>query len=131
VATLGRTLIFAGRPEEALPPIERAKRYSPITPSGVSRWEGVAYHTLGRYEEAIAAFERARAGNPKGVLALAFLALTYADMGRMEEASAMAQKVLEVSPGFKVKGFVNILAFKDHTKTEHARATLLQLGLPK
>ena len=43
----------------------------------------------------------------------------------------MAQKVLEVSPGFKVKGFVNILAFKDRTKTERARATLLQLGLPE
>jgi adenylate cyclase len=131
VATLGRTLIFAGRPEEALPPIQKAKRYSPVTPSNLSRWEGVAYHTLGRYDEAIAAFESARARNPKGVLSVAFLALTYADMGRLEEARAMAQKVLEVSPGFKVKGFVNILAFKDRTKTERARATLLQLGLPE
>ncbi len=49
---------------------------------------------------------------PKSPLPVAFLALTYADMGRMEEARAMAQKVLEVSPGFTVKGFVNILTFK-------------------
>ena len=104
VATLGRTLIFAGRPEEALPLIQRAKRYSPIPPSILSRWEGAAYHTLGRYEEAITAFERARARNPKGVLPIAWLALTYADMGRVEEARAVAQEVLELSPSFPAKG---------------------------
>ena len=130
-ASLARVLIFAGRPEEALSTIQRVKRYSPIEPEIVSRWEGFAYHTLGRYDEAIAAFERARARNPKGVMPVAFLAMTYADMGRLEEARAMAQEVLEVSPGFKVKGFVNILTFKDRTKTERARATLLQLGLPE
>ena len=128
---MARVLIFAGRPEEALSTIQRVKRYSPIEPEIVSRWEGFAYHTLGRYDEAIAAFERARARNPKGVMPVAFLAMTYADMGRLEEARAMAQEVLEVSPGFKVKGFVNILTFKDRTKTERARATLLQLGLPE
>ncbi len=131
VAALGRVLIFAGRPEDALPPIQIAKRFSPVTPAMLSRWEGVAYHTLGRYEEAITALERARARNPKGVLPVAFLALTYADMGRMEEARATAQTVLEVSPGFTVKGFVNILKFQDRAKTERARATLLQLGLPE
>ncbi len=68
---------------------------------------------------------------PKSPLPVAFLALTYADMGRMEEARAMAQKVLEVSPGFTVKGFVIILTFKDRTRSERALATLRQLGLPE
>ncbi len=86
---------------------------------------------MGRYDDSIAAFERTRVRNPKSPLPLAFLAMTSADMGRMEEARAMTQKVLEVSPGFAVKGFVNILTFKDRTKTERARATLLQLGLPE
>ncbi|NNE82948.1 MAG: tetratricopeptide repeat protein [Alphaproteobacteria bacterium] len=131
VAALGRILIFAGRPEEALAPMQIVKRFNPITPPNLSRTEGLAYHSLGRYDEAITALERARARNPKGVQPLAFLALTYADLGRMEEARAMAQKVLEVSPGFKVKGFVNILTFKDRTKTERVRATLLRLGLPE
>jgi adenylate cyclase len=131
VAALGRVLIFAGRPEEALPPIQRAKRYSPITPEILSRWEGVAYHTLGRYEEAIVALERARARKSKALGPLAFLALTYADMGRMEEARAMAQEVLELSPSFSAKSFVKFLTFKDRTKTEHALATLIQVGFPE
>ena len=42
----------------------------------------------------------------------------------MEEARAMVQKVREVSPGFTVKGFVNILAFKDRARSERDRFTL-------
>ncbi len=87
---------------------------------------------MGRYEEAIAAFERARARNPKGVMPVAFLAMTYADMGRLEEARAAAQEVLEVNPSFSAKAFVNAgMAFKDRAKPKRALATLLQLGLPE
>ncbi len=69
---------------------------------------------------------------PTSPLPVAFLALTYADMGRMEEARAMAQKVLEVNPSFSAKGWVNFqLDYKDGTKSEHALATLRQLGLPE
>ena len=102
------------------------------SPLIISRLEGEAYHALGRYEEAIAAFERARARNPKGVLPVAFLALTYADAGQLEEARAAAQEVLKLSPGFSAKGFVNaLMAHKDRTRPERALATLLELGLPE
>jgi len=131
VTILATTLTFAGRPEEALPLIQNVKRFSPITPASLLRTEGWAYHSLGRYEEAIAAFESARARNPKGVLSVAWLAMTYADMGRMEEARAMAQEILKLSPGFRAKKFVNGMAYKDRTKPERALATLLQLGLPE
>ncbi len=132
LSSLATTLIRAGRPEEALPHIQRAKRLSPVTSSNVWRTEGLAYNSLGRYDEAIAAFERARARNPKGVLSTVYLALTYADAGRMEEARTTAEEVLELSPSFSAKGFVRAaVVFKDHTKSERALATLLQLGLPE
>lgn len=132
VAFLGRTLIFAGRAEDALPPVQRAKRFNPFTPSILLRWEGVAFHTLERYEEAVTAFEGARSRNPKGVLPVAWLALTYADMGRDEDARKAAEDVLKLSPGFSSKGFVNAaLAFKDRSRPERALATLLALGLPE
>ena len=127
----GRSLIFSGRPEEALPLIQWDIRLSPNTPTHILSWEGQAYLSMGRYDDSIAAFERTRVRNPKSPLPLAFLAMTSADMGRMEEARAMTQKVLEVSPGFAVKGFVNILTFKDRAKSEHVLATLLQIGLPE
>ncbi|MFQ5973607.1 MAG: tetratricopeptide repeat protein, partial [Alphaproteobacteria bacterium] len=130
VALLGRTLVYAGRPDEALPLIEQAIRLSPNTPPNVLRFEGQAYHAMGQYEEAIVAFGRARARNPKGVLPLVWLAMTYADMGRMKEGRAMAQEVLKLDRNFSAKRFVNGLTFKDHTKIERALTTLRQLGLP-
>jgi adenylate cyclase len=131
VTVLAGVLVAAGRPEEALAPLQRAKRFSPVTPAILIFLEGRAYHTLGRYEEAITAFERARARNPKMLLAVAFLAMTYANAGRVEEARVVAQDVLKLSPGFSAKGFVGAFSYKDRTKSEHAIATLLELGLPE
>jgi TolB-like protein/class 3 adenylate cyclase/thioredoxin-like negative regulator of GroEL len=131
-AHLGRMLALAGRPEEALAPIQRVKRFSPIPSANLLRWEGVIYYTMGRYEEAVTALEAARARNPKGVAPVALLAMTYADMGRVEEARATAQAVLDLSPSFSAKGFANaMMPFKDRTKTERALATLLEAGLPE
>jgi len=130
VAGLANALVAAGRPEEALPPIRSVKRFSPVTPAYLLFVEGQAYHALGRYEEAITAFERARASNPKALLAVAFLAMTYADAGRVEEARVVAQDVLKLSPGFSAKRFTKAL-LKDRTKSERALATLLELGLPE
>jgi hypothetical protein len=81
----------------------------------------------------MAAFDQARSGNAKGVLPVALFAITSADLGRMEEASAAAQ-ILKSSysyPIFSAKGFVNSLDYKDSAKSERALATLRQLGLPE
>lgn len=81
------------------------------------RYKGAAYHSLERYEEAISAFERTRARGPESPIPLAWLALTYADMGRMEEARAAAQEVLKLNPSFSAKGGMNAtLNHKDRTK---------------
>ncbi len=58
--------------------------------------------------------------------------MTFADMGRIEATRVAAQEVLDPSPGFLVKGFVNVaLPNKDRAKPERALATLLQIGLPE
>jgi adenylate cyclase len=129
VAQLGRALVKAGRPEEALPVIKRAIRLSPYTPPNILHYEGEAYHAMGQYEEAIAAFERARARNPKGATVLVWLALTYADMDRMEEARAAGQELLELTPGFSAKEWVNARDYKDRAIPKRFLVTLHQLGL--
>ena len=106
-------------------------RLSPYTPSNILRFEGLAYYSMERYEEAIAAFEHARARDPKSPQPLIWLALTYADMGRMDDARAAAQDVLELNRKFSAKGWVNALDYKDRAKSERALATLRQLGLPE
>ena len=86
---------------------------------------------MGRYEEAIAAFERSRERGPKAPVPLVWLAITYADMDRMEEARAAAQELLKLDRKFSAKDFMNTLDYKDRAKSEHVLATLLQLGLPE
>ncbi len=131
IALLARSLTFAGRAEEALAPIETVKRYTPIPPPLLLRWEGVVYHTLGRYEEAVVVLERADAANPN-VFSRAWLALTHADMGHMQAAREAAASVLELSPVFSAKGFANaVMAYKDETRHKRNLAILLEVGLPE
>jgi len=134
VALLGQALVFSGKigqPEEALTLIQKAISLSPYTPPSVLFYGGLGYRSLGRYKEAMAAFDQARSGNAKGVLPVALFAITSADLGRMEEASAAAQ-ILKSSysyPIFSAKEFVNALEYKDRTKSERALASLRQLGM--
>jgi tetratricopeptide (TPR) repeat protein len=133
-AYLGQTLVFSGRagqPEEALTLFQRAIRLSPYTPPPILFYEGLAYRSLGRYKQAMSMFEQERAANPQGQGLLAFLALTSADLGRMEEAHAAAEvlKSARHYRGFSANSFVNALDYKDSAKSERTLATLLQLGL--
>jgi len=130
-AVLGQTLVYVGRPEEGLQRIQHGIRLNPFPVTLILKMEGEAYHVLGQYEEALKAFERARAADPKSVPPHVFLALTYADMGRMGEAHAAAQEVLKLQPNFTVKRFVNTLSYKDLTIPERFIATLIQMGLPE
>jgi adenylate cyclase len=131
LAQLGRTLTSAGRPEEALPVIQRAMRLSPRTPPNILRYEGEAYYAMGQYEKAIAAFERARARNPKGAPALIGLAMAYAELDRMDEARAAAQELLKVNPTFSAKVFANARDNKDRTIPERLFTALRKAELPK
>jgi len=130
-ALFGRALVYMGRPKEALQLIQRAIRLNPYAPGMYLRYEGLAYHSLQRYDEAIAAFKRASARNAKSAIPLVWLAITYADMGRMDEGRAAAQEVLMVDPNFSAKGFANLLDYKDRAIPERILAALLQLGLPE
>lgn len=132
VAMLARTLTFAGRAEEALAPIREVKRFAPVPPPLLLRWEGVVYHTLGRYEDAAEVFERAAAANPKGVFSRAWLALTYTDMERIEDAREAAAEVLELSPTFSARGFANaVMTYRDKKRSERNLSAMLAAGLPE
>jgi tetratricopeptide (TPR) repeat protein len=136
IAHLGQTRILwgkVGQAVEALPLIQRAIHFSPYTPPPILFYEGLGYHSLGQYKEAMAAFDQVRSANAHGLFPLALLAITSADMGRMEEARAAAQ-VLKLSPSIQIfssKGFVNSLDYKDRAKSGRALATLLKFGLPE
>ena len=93
---------------------------------------GRAYYLTGKYEKTIAALKRCLIWAPSLLAPHRTLAVIFSELGRKEEARAAAREGLKVSPDFSAKGFVNaVLPYKDRTRSEHALATLLQLGLPE
>jgi class 3 adenylate cyclase/TolB-like protein len=136
VAFLGQALILSGKigqAAEALPLIQRAIRLSPYTPPPILFYEGLGYHSLARYKEAMAEFDVMRSANANGSFPLALLAITSAEMGRMEEARAAAQ-ILKSADSYKLftsRGFVKSLNYNDRSRSEKALAILRELGLPE
>ncbi|MEE9257386.1 MAG: adenylate/guanylate cyclase domain-containing protein, partial [bacterium] len=60
-----------------------------------------------------------------------WLAIIYAEAGRMEEARAAAQEVIKREPKFSAKRFVKTLDYKDPAENERALASLRKAGLPE
>ncbi len=94
-------LVILGRPEEGLRSIEHAFRLSPRD-SNLSNWLyilGGTHTHLENFQEAVDAYVRAIAANPKLSHNYVLLAAVYGHLGRKEEAKAMVAEFLTMRPG--------------------------------
>ena len=106
--SLGTALYFAGRPQEAIPMLQKCLRLSPIPiHSEVLDALANSYRQLGQYEEAIATYKKVlhRYG-PDHLLAHLGLTVTYALMDREKEARAEGAEVLRIDPKFSIERYV-------------------------
>ena len=120
---------FAGRPEEAIPLYQEAIRLNPLAPSYLYLSYGVTLRQTGRFEEAVAAIEKAIQISPDSVINYIGLAGTYSMMGREKEARAEAAKVLRINPNFSVDNYMKVLGFKDQSETDKIVKALHKAGL--
>jgi hypothetical protein len=83
---LGQVLIYAGRPAEAIEPIEHSLRYSPYDPQQGAMLSllALAYYHAGRFEDAIRHAESAAA--MRDIRGAGILAASLARIGRAEDA---------------------------------------------
>jgi tetratricopeptide (TPR) repeat protein len=96
---LAEALNFAGRPDEAIGFAKKAMRLDPNYPPWLAFHLAESYCLLRRYDEAIAALQDALSRNPDFSPARRWLAITYAELGREEEARAEVAEILRISPG--------------------------------
>ncbi len=123
-------LIFAGRPEEAIPMFQKAIRLNPFSPGSYYLTFGVALQNLGRYEEAVAAYKKVLQLSPDSILAHIYLAGTYSMMGREKDARAEAAEILRLNPKFSVDYFARALSFyKDQSVKDNMIGALRKAGL--
>jgi len=129
LAMLGSTLNWAGRPEEAIGLVKKAMRLNPMYPVWYLWNLGHAYFLTGRYGEAIETLNRVLDRNPGFLPAHAYLAASYSELGRKEEARAEAAEVERLSPEISTEAWRQRLPYKDQAVLERLFDSLRKAGL--
>jgi adenylate cyclase len=127
-AFLARALSFAGRPEEAIELVEKAQRLNPAAPRWYSWNLGMALYLARRYDAAVTAF---RKGGPLGDVGYRWLAATYGQLGREQDAQAAAEQYLKLTPDFSIGRHLEMLHFQRAQDREHYAEGLRKAGLPE
>ena len=112
VFMIGTALLHSEQFEEAIPYFKKSLRLSPIANNQCLVNLGGAYRFLGRYEEAIATYEKAVQLQPDYVPARVALAAAYALAAREEEARAEAAEVMRIDPQFSLERWAKTYAFR-------------------
>jgi len=123
------SLRATGRPEEAIPLLQKAIRQNPFGPASIYTEFGLVLRDAGRLEEAVAAFKKAIQVSPDHQGAHVGLVITYLWMGRENEARATAAEVLRINPKFSVDYVAKTSLYKDQSFTDRVVAALRKAGL--
>ena len=128
-AQKGQVLQYAGKPEEGLEVIERAQRLNPHFPFSYLSVEGEAYFALGRYGEAIDRLREGLQRNPSAQRLHMFLAASYAQAGRLEDAEWEVAELLTLDPGFTLEHVHEVVPFRDREPLGRLLDGLRKAGL--
>lgn len=117
----------------AEPHFHRAIRLSPLDPEMGHTLMGLTFAQLltGRPEEALTTSRRAMAAMPVSISPLRAAIFALHRLGRGEEAEALARRLLEVNPGFRVGAFSRVQPFQDPDFAGRYMEALRRAGLPE
>ena len=124
-------LSWAGRPEEALAPIDTGTRLDPRYPAYFLFAEGQAYFGMQDWTAAIDAFRRCIGRNPDLMPSHAFLAASLSIIGGTREAQESCSEILRLNPGFTIFDFRRMVPYKRKADLEHLLSGLSGAGLPE
>jgi adenylate cyclase len=125
----GTSLNFGGRPEEAIPVLQKALRLDPLGLPGTFLQLGHAYRLMRRFEEAVSEYKKALQRAPDNFFAHLGLAATYSMMAREQEARAEAAEVLRLNPKFSVDSYAKRMTLKDQSVIDDFINALRKAGL--
>ncbi len=123
-------LFKIGQFNEALTSLKKALRLNPLPPPWYFTVLGRAYTRLGRYDEAISAFESAIQIAPKFLYGHIFLAFVYAILGDEDGTRFEVSKVIEINPDFSFACISHLVAsYKDEAIRKQLTVGLHKAGL--
>jgi adenylate cyclase len=133
-AMLSQIMRYSGRFEEALELIKKAMRLGPIHRAFYTVTLAAAYLRLERYDEAIPVSkqltERWRRGECPPTWGYTTLISAYMGLGKEEEARAVAEKLLAVSPTYSLELHRKKNPYKDPAHLERIVSALRKAGIP-
>jgi adenylate cyclase len=106
----GRFLMYAGRPEEGLSRVREAMRLNPFHPNWYWNISGRCLHTLGRFEEALAAFQRIPA---PPYYVHAYMAACHRMLGHSAAAQGAEAAMRQSRPNLDLERFRKMFPYKD------------------
>jgi adenylate cyclase len=121
-------LAMSDRMDEGIELMQKAMRLNPHHPEWYLWGLGMAYYTAGQSDEAIGALKRMQTHH---LDSRAFLAASYAQTGRMEEAEAEADQILKLNPAFSVKSYAALQPYKNRIDRDYFIDGLRKAGLPE
>jgi adenylate cyclase len=119
----------SGRLEESIPLFEKGLRLDPFAGGIYFAASSGAYHTIGRYDEAVEQARKAVKQDPKSQLTQIVLAAACILKGRDEEARGAAAEVLKINPNFSLDQFAKTLPYKDKSRIDRMIDALRKAGL--
>jgi adenylate cyclase len=125
----GASLNQGGRPEGAIPVLQKSLRLDPLGSPSAFVELGLALRLTGRFEQAVPEFKKALQRAPDHFLAHLGLLVTYSMVGREQEARAEAAEVLRINPKFSVDSFAKRLTYKDQSVIDDSVNALRKAGL--
>jgi len=126
------TRAWRGESAIAIQQAEQALRLSPFDPLSNIRHMAIAiaHFVAGRFEEAAAAAHRATQGHPRFSPPYWMRAAALANLGRIDEAKIMAQRLLDVQPQFTVSSITSA-PFANPEILAALGQALRRVGLPE
>lgn len=129
IAGLGIFYGFYGEPERALSYFREALVLNPHnTPTWYWRNRAVVHFLAREYEQAVEGFRRSPI-QPDWVEA--FLAASYAQLGKIEEARQHAAAARRLTPNLTIAAFLKRDPYRCHEDAEHVAQALRKAGIPE
>ena len=128
---LASYLALAGRGEEGLLHLDRALALSPQDPSMwmYLSYGGLVYFSAERYAEAVEWAKRSLQLKPDWPLSYRYLAASYAQLGRLDEAREALREMFRLQPQFSLDALKFIFASADPGFVERLIDGLRKAGL--
>jgi adenylate cyclase len=129
---LAQVFYSIGEPTRAIAIAKMQMRLDPFHPHFVPLMAGVAHYHLKEYDDAQHWLSEAIGRAPNHQYGHAFLAATYAQLGRLEDAHAEAAEVLRLNPRYSISGTQKrVSVLKRAEDMEHLIDGLRKAGLPE